>query len=173
MIGIFYVFIIQPRILSTNTKVNSDSIYIPKGIANKYNDYLMLSFDDYRIWEYSLNTRETLAVEENINNGIWQKPTKKQYEDIVGVFFEHSLNHNKPDNLSENHENVFYCLYDNALNKFIKIDEGALLGWHRELFLYDKINKTYIIVTHRDSIKKLCNKHYLFEDHMMKEVVEV
>ena len=29
--------------------------------------------------------------------------------------------------------------------------------------------KTYIIVTHRDSIKKLCNKHYVFENHTMKE----
>ncbi len=30
-------------------------------------------------------------------------------------------------------------------------------------------DKTYIIVTHRDSIKKLCNKHYIFENHTMKE----
>lgn len=28
-------------------------------------------------------------------------------------------------------------------------------------------DKTYIIVTHRDSIKKLCNKHYVFENHTM------
>lgn len=31
-------------------------------------------------------------------------------------------------------------------------------------------NKTYLIVTHRDSIKRLCNKHYKFEDHIMKQV---
>ncbi len=30
-------------------------------------------------------------------------------------------------------------------------------------------DKTYMIVTHRDSIKKLCNKHYIFEDHTMIE----
>ena len=29
-------------------------------------------------------------------------------------------------------------------------------------------DKTYIIVTHRDSIKRLCNKHYVFVDHTMK-----
>ena len=29
--------------------------------------------------------------------------------------------------------------------------------------------KTYIIVTHRDAISKLCNKHYLFENHTMIE----
>lgn len=33
--------------------------------------------------------------------------------------------------------------------------------------------KTYVIVTHRPRLKELCNKHYLFEDNMMKEVVEV
>jgi ABC-type bacteriocin/lantibiotic exporter with double-glycine peptidase domain len=31
-------------------------------------------------------------------------------------------------------------------------------------------DKTYIIVTHRDSIKRLCNKHYIFENHTMKEL---
>lgn len=30
-------------------------------------------------------------------------------------------------------------------------------------------DKTYLIVTHRDSIKRLCNKHYKFENHVMKE----
>ena len=30
-------------------------------------------------------------------------------------------------------------------------------------------DKTYIIVTHRESIKRLCNKHYVFEDHTMHE----
>ena len=30
-------------------------------------------------------------------------------------------------------------------------------------------DKTYIVVTHRESIKKLCNKHYIFEDHTMLE----
>lgn len=28
-------------------------------------------------------------------------------------------------------------------------------------------DKTYIIVTHRESIKSLCNKHYVFENHIM------
>ena len=30
-------------------------------------------------------------------------------------------------------------------------------------------DKTYIIVTHRDNIKRLCNKHYVFKDHTMLE----
>lgn len=31
--------------------------------------------------------------------------------------------------------------------------------------------KTYIIVTHREGIKKICNKHFVFENHMMREVL--
>lgn len=34
-------------------------------------------------------------------------------------------------------------------------------------------DKTYIIVTHRPSLKNLCNKHYLFENHMIKEVTTI
>lgn len=31
--------------------------------------------------------------------------------------------------------------------------------------------KTYVIVTHRPKLKELCNKHYIFENHMMKELI--
>lgn len=34
-------------------------------------------------------------------------------------------------------------------------------------------DKTYVIVTHRPKLKELCNKHYVFENHMMKEVVAI
>ena len=34
-------------------------------------------------------------------------------------------------------------------------------------------SKTYIIVTHRPRIKELCNKHYVFESHIMKEIINV
>ena len=34
-------------------------------------------------------------------------------------------------------------------------------------------DKTYVIVTHRPKLKELCNKHYVFENHMMKEIIEV
>lgn len=32
-------------------------------------------------------------------------------------------------------------------------------------------DKTYVIVTHRPKLKELCNKHYIFENHMMKEIL--
>lgn len=31
--------------------------------------------------------------------------------------------------------------------------------------------KTYVIVTHRPKLQELCDKHYVFENHMMKEVI--
>jgi ABC-type bacteriocin/lantibiotic exporter with double-glycine peptidase domain len=34
-------------------------------------------------------------------------------------------------------------------------------------------NKTFVIVTHRPRLKELCNKHYIFENHMMKEIISV
>ena len=34
-------------------------------------------------------------------------------------------------------------------------------------------DKTYVIVTHRSNLKKLCDKHYCFENHMMKEIINV
>ena len=33
-------------------------------------------------------------------------------------------------------------------------------------------NKPFVIVTHRPRLERLCNKHYIFEDHMMKEVIK-
>ena len=34
-------------------------------------------------------------------------------------------------------------------------------------------NKTFVIVTHRSKLKELCNRHYIFENHIMKEIVKV
>lgn len=34
-------------------------------------------------------------------------------------------------------------------------------------------DKTYVIVTHRPQLKRLCNRHYVFEQHMMKEAINV
>lgn len=34
-------------------------------------------------------------------------------------------------------------------------------------------DKTYVIVTHRPKLEELCNRHYTFEGHIMKEMVNV
>ena len=139
-------FVIKPRIVSVNTEVINNSIYIPKGIADKYKDYLKFSFDDDRIWEYELNSEELDMVEADIDNGIWLNPTKRQFDDIIDVFLEHSSYIKKSDDSSENYNGIFYCIYDNTANSFIQNDDGSILGWHRELFIYDKNNKIYTVV---------------------------
>ena len=32
-------------------------------------------------------------------------------------------------------------------------------------------DKTYVIVTHKTKLKELCNKHYIFNNHMMQEII--
>lgn len=32
-------------------------------------------------------------------------------------------------------------------------------------------DKTYVIVTHKTKLKELCNKHYIFSNHMMQEII--
>ena len=34
-------------------------------------------------------------------------------------------------------------------------------------------DKTYVIVTHRPKLKELCNRHYVFNNHMMQEIVKM
>lgn len=34
-------------------------------------------------------------------------------------------------------------------------------------------NKTYVIITHKPKITELCNRHYVFEEHMIKEFIKV
>ena len=34
-------------------------------------------------------------------------------------------------------------------------------------------DKTYVLITHKTNLRRLCNKHYIFENHMMKEIVDV
>ncbi len=33
-------------------------------------------------------------------------------------------------------------------------------------------NKTLVIITHRPRLERICNKHYVFENHMMKEILD-
>lgn len=34
-------------------------------------------------------------------------------------------------------------------------------------------NKTLVIVTHRPKLEEICNKHYIFENHMLKEIINI
>lgn len=55
--------------------------------------------------------------------------------------------------------------FDEPTSVLDKESEGKIVN------MIDKYlnDKTYIIVTHRESIKRLCSKDYIFENHTMKE----
>lgn len=140
--GIFNLFIIQPRILSKNFKEINSLIFIPQGIADQYKDYMMFSFDDYRIWEYNLTEKETALLQAELDNGIWQTPTQEEFQEITGQYFNFIYDGNTSEGLSENCEDFYYCLYNSVSDQFIKPDEG----WAQMLFLYDTVNNKYVCV---------------------------
>lgn len=140
-IAVLNFIAIRPRVLNNNINIEKDLIFIPSGVANKYHDNMIFSFDDYRIWEYRLNNKEVTAIQGELNGDIWKRPSAQEYADIIAVFFEFGSEQNTPVNLTDD---VYYCLFDDGADTFIDINsDNTLLGWHRELFLYDVSQKTY------------------------------
>ncbi len=64
-------------------------------------------------------------VEANIDNEIWLKPTKEQYDDIRDVFLEHGSYINKANGSSENYEDIFYCIYDQENKIYTVVFKGS------------------------------------------------
>lgn len=60
---------IKARILSAN--IHGVPVYTPHGFANNYTDYLGLSIDTHKVWEYKLDDKEfkTINNELNTENG--------------------------------------------------------------------------------------------------------
>ncbi len=134
------VFVISPRTVRKNVDTENITVFIPKGMANHFHDYMYDSFDDQRVWKYKLSKREAAAIKNELNNGIWKEVDAEAVDEITGVFFD-LVGVNKPDNLTQN---VYYCIFDDALDNFIDINgDNAILGWHRDLFLYDSLNDLY------------------------------
>lgn len=136
---VLFVFI-QNRTLSKNIPDIPDFIYVPNGMADKYNDLYSGFTDGHVIWEYRLNHKEKEKIESELNNGIWDKITEEAMPEIIYYFTFNSESY-LPNNISGN---TYYCIYDFGLKRFIAIDEElSLLGWHRAIFVFDKDNSQY------------------------------
>lgn len=133
--------LLNNHILSNNFKNENIEIFIPSGIANKYRDAMVMSFDDLRTWTYSLNRKENEIISEEILSAPWKK-LGKGFERNAKFYFTDDY---WPENMSDS---LYYCLYDLRLNEFIYFDSDvAFLGWHRLLFLYDADNYKYYCVS--------------------------
>ncbi|MGN1194632.1 MAG: hypothetical protein ACI4SB_04045 [Acutalibacteraceae bacterium] len=132
LVGVFAVTVtLSARTLEKNIDTDSIDIFVPKGLANRYTDPMSFSFDDFRIWEYRLNDKEVRQIEADLENGIWQKPTQEEFEDVLSEFFLYG-GPEKPEFSNE----VYYCPVDSFPGK-----------GHRTLFVYDAFNRIYRCVT--------------------------
>ncbi len=99
---------ISNRTLSKQFKDESFEIFIPSGVANKYKDTMAMSFEDGRMWMYSLNEKEIALMEKDLNNGKWtifepdnhnlffrivdiEAPTGKLYACLYDIGAEHHM----------------------------------------------------------------------------------
>lgn len=122
---------VSARTLSQNIDTENIGVFVPQGMANRYADPMKFSFDDFRMWEYRLNDREVEQIEADLQNGVWQKPTKEELDDVLSEFFLGGLPE-KPEFSDE----VYCCLPDNPQSKSSRL-----------LFVYDACQHTYLCVS--------------------------
>ena len=136
---VLFVFV-QNRTLSKNIMNIPDMIYVPNGMADKYNDLYSGFTDGHIIWEYSLNHKEKEKIESELDNGIWNQITNEATSELIYGFTFNSKSY-FPDDISED---AYYCIYDFGQKRFISSDENlSVLGWHRAYFIFDKTNSQY------------------------------
>lgn len=65
---------INNRTLSKQLPENINiDIFVPSGIADEYRNTLAMTFDDGRIWRYSLNEKEIDLIKNDLGNGKWTR----------------------------------------------------------------------------------------------------
>ncbi|MGN1442340.1 MAG: hypothetical protein ACI4XE_00720 [Acutalibacteraceae bacterium] len=122
---------VRARTLGKNIDTENIGVFVPEGMANRFADPMAFSFDDFRMWEYRLNDREVERIEDDLQNGVWQKPTKEELDDVLSEFFLGGLPE-KPEFSDE----VYFCLPDNPQSKGTRL-----------LFIYDASERTYLCVS--------------------------
>lgn len=149
-IGVFIAFFVTIFVMCTHSirfSLDNPPVYTPKGIATNYTNYMPISIDEYKIWEYRLNNKEVKIINNEINNGCWTKATREEYEEIKERFFRYNLDVVVPEAMTEN---IYYCLCRPSTNEVLKIlEDNVLLGWHRYLFVYDFETEMYWCVAQK------------------------
>ena len=144
--GLLDVFVVSPRTLRRQTALKTQTIFLPHGMADHYHNFLPVSIDVHQQWEYTLSKKEVAAMEADAENGVWHTPDQEEWQEICATFFSMGAEALLPAALTSERKNVLCCIYDVGERRFLKGGEGALLGWTRELHLYDRSSALYLCV---------------------------
>ena len=153
-------------------------IFDGKIVNNKKPDIVYISQD---VELFDMSIKDNLTLGENISEkkilemfedaGLmeWYSNLDKGLEEVVGE---------KGVKLSAGQRQRLNIIRGILINKDVYFFDEPTSNLDREseekiVNMIDKYlrDKTYIIVTHRDSIKRLCNKHYIFKDYTMFEEI--
>ena len=165
------------NVLSGIYPLNSGSIFIDdKEVINRKLDVVYISQE---VELFDLSIRDNLTLGKRISDekiismfedaGLteWYSNLKNGLDEIVGE---------KGVKLSAGQRQRLNIIRGILIDKDVYFFDEPTSNLDKEseekiVSMIDKYlkDKTYIIVTHRDSIKKLCNKHYVFKDHTMLE----
>lgn len=165
------------NVLSGIYPLNSGSIFIDgKEIKDKKLDVVYISQE---VELFDLSIRENITLGKNVSEekilslfedaGLmeWYNNLNNGLEEIVGE---------KGVKLSAGQRQRLNIIRGILIDKDVYFFDEPTSNLDKEseekiVSMIDKYlnDKTYIIVTHRESIKRLCNKHYVFKEHTMLE----
>jgi len=165
------------NVLSGMYQLNSGNIYVDGKIAN--NKKLDVVYISQEVELFDLSIRDNLTLGKNISEttllslledaGLidWYNNLQNGLDELVGEKgVKLSAGQRQRLNIIRGiliDKDVYF--FDEPTSNLDKESEEKIVSMI-EKYLKDK---TYIVVTHRDSIKRLCNKHYVFENHTMQE----
>ncbi len=143
-----FVFVVQfvvcPRTLRLNLPKDKPDIFVPFGIANKYEDLLSFSFDDFRIWQYKLSEKEKQKINENIENGKLKKATDEELDELSSYYLNSGKNNDFSGNITKS-KNVYYCTFKNDLKSTtatFKLGERYMLAYDSDSGVYWWVSRT-------------------------------
>ena len=145
----------------TNTR--PDVVYISQDV-----ELFDMSIRDNLTLGKNISDKKLIAMFEDSGLIDWYNSLEKGLDEVVGE---------KGVKLSAGQRQRLNIIRGILINKYVYFfdEPTSALDVETEEKIVNMIekylkDKTYIIVTHRDSIKRLCNKHYIFENHTMKEL---
>lgn len=166
------------NVLSGIYQLNKGNILInDKEVVNPKLDVVYISQD---VDLFDLSIRENLTLGKNISD----KKILELFEDAGLTEWYNNLDNGldevigeKGVKLSAGQRQRLNIIRGILINKDVYFFDEPTSNLDKEseekiVSMIDKYlkDKTYLIVTHRDSIKRLCNKHYQVENHIMSMV---